>query len=210
MDNLKNSEKITQNDVIEILDKDTKTNITYDIKTNILYVVKKDSYYFDNGNNLNLISPSIHMESIIFSFKIIDIQENSITIITNPMYEINEDSPKGKFKLTKSNKLCLHTPILYGNTKFEFELTIKEKTNKNIQCIDIEDDYTNFSCGIFINLTDIEALKIYSYDYYNINMDRENTNIKHNIPIPEKIATNWILNQNNFKIISELLYVSER
>ena len=111
------TEKITQCDIIEILDKKAKKTTTYDIKTNVRNVVTKmDISYLQDGKE-------IQEERIVFAFDIVDISEEFITIKTNPMCEvkdgkINLNRPETIFKLTKNGKLYLHTPTMDGGFNF--------------------------------------------------------------------------------------------
>ena len=148
------TEKITQCDIIEIVDKKAKATRTYDIKTNVRNVVTKmDISYLQDGKE-------IQEERIVFAFDIVDISEEFITIKTNPMCEvkdgkINLNRPETIFKLTKNGKLCLHTPTMDGG--FNFELTIKEKnlngnetTPTNEQLIEELSNYIKNNSGINI------------------------------------------------------------
>lgn len=148
------TEKITQCDIIEIVDKKAKATRTYDIKTNVRNVVTKmDISYLQDGKE-------IQEERIVFAFDIVDISEEFITIKTNPMCEvkdgkINLNRPETIFKLTKNGKLCLHTPTMDGG--FNFELIIKEKnlngnetTPTNEQLIEELSNYIKNNSGINI------------------------------------------------------------
>lgn len=148
------TEKITQCDIIEIVDKKAKATRTYDIKTNVRNVVTKmDISYLQDGKE-------IQEERIVFAFDIVDISEEFITIKTNPMCEvkdgkINLNRPETIFKLTKNGKLCLHTPTMDGG--FNFELIIKEKnlngnetTLTNEQLIEELSNYIKNNSGINI------------------------------------------------------------
>lgn len=148
------TEKITQCDVIEIVDTKAKATRTYDIKTNVKNVVTKmDISYLQDGKE-------IQEERIVFAFNIVDISEEFITIKTNPMCEvkdgkINLNRPESIFKLTKNSKLCLHTPTMDGG--FNFELIIKEKnsngngtTPTNEQLIEELSNYIQNNSGINI------------------------------------------------------------
>lgn len=148
------TEKITQCDIIEILDKKAKKTTTYDIKTNVRNVVTKmDISYLQDGKE-------IQEERIVFAFDIVDISEEFITIKTNPMCEvkdgkINLNRPETIFKLTKNGKLYLHTPTMDGG--FNFELIIKEKnlngngtTPTNEQLIEELSNYIKNNSGINI------------------------------------------------------------
>lgn len=148
------TEKITQCDIIEIVDKKAKATRTYDIKTNVRNVVTKmDISYLQHGKE-------IQEERIVFAFDIVDISEEFITIKTNPMCEvkdgkINLNRPETIFKLTKNGKLCLHTPTMDGG--FNFELIIKEKnlngnetTPTNEQLIEELSNYIKNNSGINI------------------------------------------------------------
>jgi|GEM_PF-4041695 hypothetical protein len=148
------TEKITQCDIIEIVDKKAKATRTYDIKTNVRNVVTKmDISYLQDGKE-------IQEERIVFAFDIVDISEEFITIKTNPMCEvkdgkINLNCPETIFKLTKNGKLCLHTPTMDGG--FNFELIIKEKnlngnetTPTNEQLIEELSNYIKNNSGINI------------------------------------------------------------
>lgn len=102
------TEKITQCDIIEIVDKKAKATRTYDIKTNVRNVVTKmDISYLQDGKE-------IQEERIVFAFDIVDISEEFITIKTNPMCEvkdgkINLNRPETIFKLTKMvNYVYIH------------------------------------------------------------------------------------------------------
>ena len=152
--NITSTEKITQCDIIEIVDKKAKKSKTYDIKTNVGNVVTKmDISYLQDGKE-------IQEERIVFAFDIVDISEESITIKTNPMCEvkdgkINLNRPETIFTLTKNGKLCLHTPTMDGG--FDFELIIKEKnsngdgtTPTNEQLIDELSNYLKNNSGINI------------------------------------------------------------
>ena len=82
--NITSTEKITQCDIIEIVDKKAKKSKTYDIKTNVGNVVTKmDISYLQDGKE-------IQEERIVFAFDIVDISEESITIKTNPMCEVKD------------------------------------------------------------------------------------------------------------------------
>lgn len=148
------TEKITQCDIIEIVDKKAKATRTYGIKTNVRNVVTKmDISYLQDGKE-------IQEERIVFAFDIVDISEEFITIKTNPMCEvkdgkINLNRPETIFKLTKNGKLCLHTPTMDGG--FNFELIIKEKnlngnetTPTNEQLIEELSNYIKNNSGINI------------------------------------------------------------
>ena len=148
------TEKITQCDIIEIVDKKAKATRTYDIKTNVRNVVTKmDISYLQDGKE-------IQEERIVFAFDIVDISEEFITIKTNPMCEvkdgkINLNRPETIFKLTKNGKLCLHTPTMDGG--FNFKLIIKEKnlngnetTPTNEQLIEELSNYIKNNSGINI------------------------------------------------------------
>lgn len=148
------TEKITQCDIIEIVDKKAKATRTYDIKTNVRNVVTKmDISYLQDGKE-------IQEERIVFAFDIVDISEEFITIKTNPMCEvkdgkINLNRPETIFKLTKNGKLCLNTPTMDGG--FNFELIIKEKnlngnetTPTNEQLIEELSNYIKNNSGINI------------------------------------------------------------
>lgn len=148
------TEKITQCDIIEIVDKKAKATRTYDIKTNVRNVVTKmDISYLQDGKE-------IQEERIVFAFDIVDISEEFIRIKTNPMCEvkdgkINLNRPETIFKLTKNGKLCLHTPTMDGG--FNFELIIKEKnlngnetTPTNEQLIEELSNYIKNNSGINI------------------------------------------------------------
>lgn len=148
------TEKITQCDVIEIVDTKAKATRTYDIKTNVKNVVTKmDISYLQGGKE-------IQEERIVFAFNIVDISDEFITIKTNPMCEvkdgkINLNRPVTIFKLTKNSKLCLHTPTMDGG--FNFELIIKEKTSNgngttstNEQLIEELSNYIKNNSGINI------------------------------------------------------------
>lgn len=148
------TEKITQCDIIEIVDKKAKATRTYYIKTNVRNVVTKmDISYLQDGKE-------IQEERIVFAFDIVDISEEFITIKTNPMCEvkdgkINLNRPETIFKLTKNGKLCLHTPTMDGG--FNFELIIKEKnlngnetTPTNEQLIEELSNYIKNNSGINI------------------------------------------------------------
>lgn len=148
------TEKNTQCDIIEIVDKKAKATRTYDIKTNVRNVVTKmDISYLQDGKE-------IQEERIVFAFDIVDISEEFITIKTNPMCEvkdgkINLNRPETIFKLTKNGKLCLHTPTMDGG--FNFELIIKEKnlngnetTPTNEQLIEELSNYIKNNSGINI------------------------------------------------------------
>lgn len=148
------TEKITQCDIIEIVDKKAKATRTYDIKTNVRNVVTKmDISYLQDGKE-------IQEERIVFAFDIVDISEEFITIKTNPMCEvkdgkINLNRPETIFKLTKNGKLCLHTPTMDGG--FNFESIIKEKnlngnetTPTNEQLIEELSNYIKNNSGINI------------------------------------------------------------
>ena len=148
------TEKITQCDIIEIVDKKAKATRTYDIKTNVRNIVTKmDISYLQDGKE-------IQEERIVFAFDIVDISEEFITIKTNPMCEvkdgkINLNRPETIFKLTKNGKLCLHTPTMDGG--FNFELIIKEKnlngnetTPTNEQLIEELSNYIKNNSGINI------------------------------------------------------------
>ena len=152
--NITSTEKITQCDIIEIVDKKAKKSKTYDIKTNVGNVVTKmDISYLQDGKE-------IQEERIVFAFDIVDISEESITIKTNPMCEvkdgkINLNRPETIFTLTKNGKLCLHTPTMDGG--FDFELIIKEKnsngdgtTPTNEQLIEELSNYLKNNSGINI------------------------------------------------------------
>ena len=148
------TEKITQCDIIEIVDKKAKATRTYDIKTNVRNVVTKmDISYLQDGKE-------IQEERIVFAFDIVDISEEFITIKTNPMCEVKDgkiklNRPETIFKLTKNGKLCLHTPTMDGG--FNFELIIKEKnlngnetTPTNEQLIEELSNYIKNNSGINI------------------------------------------------------------
>ena len=152
--NITSTEKITQCDIIEIVDKKAKKSKTYDIKTNVGNVVTKmDISYLQDGKE-------IQEERIVFAFDIVDISEESITIKTNPMCEvkdgkINLNRPETIFTLTKNGKSCLHTPTMDGG--FDFELIIKEKnsngdgtTPTNEQLIEELSNYLKNNSGINI------------------------------------------------------------
>ncbi len=148
------TEKITQYDTIEIVDKKAKATTTYDIKTKVRYVVRKmDISYLQDGKE-------IREERIVFAFDIVDVSEEFITIKTNPMCEvkdgkINLNRPETIFKLTKNSKLCLYTPTMDGG--FNFELIVKEKnsngngtTPTNEQLIEELSNYIKNNSGINI------------------------------------------------------------
>ena len=66
------TEKITQCDILEIVDKKANTTTTYDIKTNVRNVVTKmDISYLQDGKE-------IQEERIVFAFDIIDVNEKFI------------------------------------------------------------------------------------------------------------------------------------
>ncbi len=119
-------EKITQSDVIEIVDKKSKKSKIYDIKNHEKNIVTTMNVsYFQDGKE-------IQEEKTIFAFNIVDANENFITIKTNPMCEvkdgkINLNHSETIFKLTKNSKLFLNTPTMDGG--FNFELIIKENPN---------------------------------------------------------------------------------
>jgi hypothetical protein len=70
---------------------------------------------------------------------------------------------------------------------------------------------TIISYGTFIDINEIEGLKIYARNYNNKYGDNPNMYAPIDNPtIPEKIATKWIINQNilgRFNIISELIVI---
>lgn len=225
--NISDNEKITQNDIIEIIDKKTKKVTTYDLNTEVRNIVKKNtSFYF------KFIDEEYHESFISFAFKIFEINEDFIIIETIPMYEVtdgnfNSDNLKIRFKLTKNNKLCLRPRSLNGE---EYELTIKtRKSLANQQNSNLENNYNpdstsspkEVSVGIFIDIHNKQELEKYYDEFDNKYFDQifgEN-NIARNVsiyiderisdkPRPKEIATDWILKQNNFKIISQSLEVS--
>lgn len=148
------AEKITQYDIIEVLDKKTGKIKTYDIKTNIENVVSKMGIsYLQNGKE-------IYEETIIFTFKIVNIGENFIIIKTNPMCEvkdgkINLNRAENIFSLTKNGKLCLSTPTM--DRGYNFELSIKQRnlndngtTHVNEQLIEELSNYIKNNSAINI------------------------------------------------------------
>lgn len=58
--------------------------------------------------------------------------------------------------------------------------------------------------GMFINIEDIESLKVYSYTYTNIyGADPNRYAPIDNVIIPEAVAADWIINNTAFEILSE-------
>lgn len=119
------TEKITQCDILEIVDKKANATTTYDIKTNVRNVVTKmDISYLQDGKE-------IQEERIVFAFDIIDVNEKFITIKTNPMCEvindkINLNNVKTDFKLYKNQELTLSTPTM--DRGYTYKLSIKKET----------------------------------------------------------------------------------
>lgn len=187
------TEKITQCDILEIVDKKANTTTTYDIKTNVRNVVTKmDISYLQDGKE-------IQEERIVFAFDIIDVNEKFIIIKTNPMCEvindkINLNNVKTDFKLYKSQELTLSTPTM--DRGYTYKLSIKKRN--------IDKKYPEKSYGIFEDIKDLENLKIYSHTYTNkYGNDPKKYSPIDNIVLPEEIATNWIIENKNFKIIKE-------
>lgn len=136
------TEKITQCDILEIVDKKAKETKTYNIKTNVRNVVTKmDISYLQDGKE-------IQEERIIFDFDIIDVNDNFITIKTNPMCEvkdgkINLNNPKTEFTLYKDLELTLTTPTMDGGHTYKL-LIKKGNIDSTKELIDYAEKYDNF------------------------------------------------------------------
>ena len=187
---------ITQNDVIEVIDNQKFKTTSYDIKNSAENILSKENIsYFKDGKE-------VFEERSIFAFSIINRDEKSITIKTNPMCEvingkINLNNPKTEFKLYKNLELTLATPTMdRGNT---YKLSVRSKKVSSI-----EKKYPEKSYGIFVDVKDLEKLKIYSHTYTNIyGNDPKRYSPIDNIVLPQEVATNWIIDNKNFKIIKQ-------
>lgn len=136
------TEKITQCDILEIVDKKANTTTTYDIKTNVRNVVTKMDISCLQDEK------EIREERIVFAFDIIDVNDNFITIKTNPMCEvingkINLNNSKTEFKLYKSKELILFTPTM--DRGYTYKISIKKRNiDSTKELIDYAEKYDNF------------------------------------------------------------------
>lgn len=184
-----------EKDIIEVISNQNSKS-TYKTKKNIENIVAVQNISYLENNH------EVQEKQVIFAFTIIDINDEYITIKTNPMCEvingkINLNNPKTEFKLYKNLELTLATPTMdRGNT---YKLSVRNKKSSSI-----EKKYPEKSYGIFVDVKDLEKLKIYSHTYTNIyGHDPKRYSPIDNIVLPQEVATNWIIDNNSFKIIKE-------
>lgn len=121
------TEKNINNDVIEVIDNQNLKTTSYDVNSDIENILAKENVsYFKDGKEVS-------EEHIIFAFSVIDRDEKSITIKTNPMCEvingkINLNNPKTEFKLYKNLDLTLATPTM--DRGYTYKISIKNQGNK--------------------------------------------------------------------------------
>jgi len=184
-----------EKDIIEVINNQNSKS-TYETTKNIENIVAiQNISYLENNRE-------VQEKKVIFTFTITDINEEYITIKTNPMCEvingkINLNNPKTEFKLYKNLELTLATPTMdRGNT---YKLSVRSKKASSI-----EKKYPEKSYGIFVDVKDLEKLKIYSHTYTNIyGNDPKRYSPIDNIVLPQEVATNWIIDNKSFKIIKE-------
>lgn len=116
-------------DIIEVINNQNSKN-TFEAKENIKNIVEiQNISYLENNRE-------VQEKIIIFTFTIIDINKEYITIKTNPMCEvingkINLNNPKTEFKLYKNLELTLATPTT--DRRNTYKLSVKSKKDSSLE-----------------------------------------------------------------------------
>lgn len=176
--NIKNEElpSITQNDVIEVIDNQEFKTTSYDIINNTENVISKQNIsYFKNEKEF-------FEEQSIFAFSILDKDETSITIKTNPMCEvidgkINLNNAKTEFKLYKNKGLILSTPTM--DRGYTYKISIEkgniDSFNELMDYVKKHDDFLeeNKVLTFLKTLTadEINNIIFYAIDYHFVAMN---------------------------------------
>lgn len=130
--------------------------------------------------------------------------------------------PTGHIEVTLNYKLINNNNEYYGESIFDSYSDIKnnidakspykvelvnwklsDKDEKYLE-FNIEKKYPEKSYGIFVDINDLEKLKIYSHTYKNrYGNDPKRYSPIGNVVQPKEVATNWIIDNNSFKILKE-------
>lgn len=203
LNNFYNKNELTGNDLDSLLANEEE-------------MMKSIKEFCNNFKNNELIGFINHIENITDKplksvIKIIMTNIGKLNIKSISVIPSGDENDNSNNKVQKIDCFC-------GNS-FDFDWAKIPETEKIIymRCPNCDSELkrsnpyyknTEISYGTFIDINDIEGLKIYSRNYNNIYGDNPNIYSPIDNPtIPEKIATNWIIKQNNFKIISELIVI---